>query len=481
MIKAVYSISAAITLASNAFLLSLLFTPEPSAAHLWPKPLYHCHGEQTLRLSSDFVFDLPTNVHPRLAESASRYRRRILKSTFVSPIPPTVFSSPSSSVLSHSSAIHSSAFDLNRIVVQVEDPLAKAPLGPDTDESYRLLIAVDEGELDRPFDIAESHCAAIRSGVILPGLQAYIRAKTIYGAMRAFETFAQLVVNTDAPSPPRGDGDNDDNDQEAFETPTQSNTKTIPNIPIVIHDRPLFQHRGILLDTSRNFLTMATLKRTLDAMAMNKMNVFHWHLIDSHSFPLQLDDAIVPTTNTANLSSDPSNHGDEDNTQPTNNNAAAAQDDENFLPLSHLASKGAYSPSMTYSKHDVSELVAFAQARGIRVIPEIDMPGHAWCWSAAFPEITTCLNGPIQYAAQHPTGQLDPVNPKTYRVLQGVYDQVAPLFPDVWLHGGSDEVNFLCWNASNVVTDYLRAHGRHADTAGFDWVLNTFITRQHEM
>ncbi|KAG0256377.1 hypothetical protein DFQ27_005763 [Actinomortierella ambigua] len=513
MIKTVYSISAAITLASNAFLLSLLFTPQHSAAHLWPKPLYHCQGEQTLRLSKDFEFVLPTNVHPRLAESASRYRRRILKSTFVSPVPPTVSSSSSSpsNVLTRSSskANTSGTYDLRRIDVQVEDALAKAPLGPDTDESYQLLIAADDEEANRPFEISKSHCAAIRNGVILPGLQAHIRAKTIYGAMRAFETFAQLVVNTESASTPEGD-------QSSFGSSTATSLmKIVPNVPIVIHDRPLFQHRGILLDTSRNFLTVSTIKRTLDAMAMNKMNVFHWHLIDSQSFPLKLDDVNVATTS-ANDSDEPSssdtNNPSSDNSDNSDNSDRRrkrdssketkvttpdeedpdrgksdhkdkdrGKDEDEFLPLSQLAAKAAYSPEMTYSKTDVADLVAYALDRGIRVIPEIDLPGHAWAWSTAFPEITACPDGPVHYAAEHPTGQINPVVPKTYRVIQAVYDQVAPLFQDPWFHGGSDEINFRCWNATRIITDYLRRHGHKADTAGFDWILNRFITRQHDM
>lgn len=119
MTTTVYSISAVIMLASSALLLSLLFSPQPCAAHLWPKPLYHCHGDQTLRLSENFEFVLPKNVHRRLTDSASLYRRRILNSTFVSPVP-SLTSTPSS-------------YELRRIFVQVEDALAEAPLGPDTD------------------------------------------------------------------------------------------------------------------------------------------------------------------------------------------------------------------------------------------------------------------------------------------------------------------------------------------------------------
>ncbi|KAG0235147.1 hypothetical protein BGW42_005797 [Actinomortierella wolfii] len=499
MIKGIYSISAAITLASNAFLISLLFTPEPSAGHLWPKPLYHCHGEQTLRLSQDFEFVLPTNVHPRLADSASRYRRRILKSTFVSPVPPSGAASASSSsptlssiknVLTSGSAPHaSSAYELQRIVVDVEDALAEAPLGPDTDESYRLLIAADEEKNRHPFDISKSHCEAIRNGVILPGLQAHIRAKTIYGAMHAFETFSQLVVNTESTTT--------QSSQSTFST-QKTPSKIIPNAPIVIHDRPLFQHRGLLLDTSRNFLTVAAIKRTLDAMVMNKMNVFHWHLIDSQSFPLQLDDTTVrrrPSSNRkmeANTDSNQRHHHHHRQQGIKNKHKrdvnidrdeeVTGNDEDEILPLSQLAAKGAYSAALSYTKLDIADVVSYALDRGIRIIPEIDMPGHAWVWSQAFPEIMVCPDGPIAYAAEQPTGQLNPTSEKTYRVIDAVYAQVAPLFPDQHFHGGSDEINFRCWNSSKIITDYLEEHGHsNTDTASFDWILDHFVTRQHQM
>ncbi|KAG0337869.1 hypothetical protein BG000_004843, partial [Podila horticola] len=439
MTTTVYSISAVIMLSSSALLLSLLFSPQPCAAHLWPKPLYHCHGDQTLRLSENFEFVLPKNVHRRLTDSASLYRRRILNSTFVSPVP-SMTSTPSS-------------YELRRIFVQVEDALAEAPLGPDTDESYRLLIAADDDEASWTFDISKPHCAVIRSGVILPGPQAYIRANTIYGAMHAFETFAQLIVNADS-SGVKGGGQSP--------LAAASPSKSIPNVPVVIHDRPLFPHRGILVDTSRNFLSMATLRRTVDAMAMNKMNVLHWHLIDSHSFPLELDDA-------------------KSNWKSGENDDFEGENDEEELPLSQLTANGAYSSDMVYHKDDITSLVTYALDRGIRIIPEVDMPGHAWVWSTAFPEITTCLNGPISFAAEQPTGQLNPVMSKTYRIVDAIYEQVIPLFVDTQLHSGGDEIKFKCWNSTKAITDYLDKHDKKADAAGFNWILNNFVTQQHKM
>ncbi|KAG0020940.1 hypothetical protein BGZ81_009134, partial [Podila clonocystis] len=275
-----------------------------------------------------------------------------------------------------------------------------------------------------------------------------------YGAMHAFETFAQLVINSDSNGVKGGH-------QSPLAAAPPS--KFIPNVPIVIHDRPLFPHRGILVDTSRNFLSVATLRRTIDAMAMNKMNVLHWHLIDSHSFPLELDDAKSSWNSGENDDFDGESDKDEE------------------LPLSQLTANGAYSSDMVYYKDDIMNLVTYALDRGVRIIPEVDMPGHAWVWSTAFPEITTCLNGPISFAAEQPSGQLNPVMGKTYRIVDAIYEQVTPLFVDTQLHGGADEIKFKCWNSTKVITNYLGKHDKKADAAGFDWILNNFVTQQHKM
>lgn len=101
-----------------------------------------------------------------------------------------------------------------------------------------------------------------------------------------------------------------------------------------IFDKPLFGHRGLLLDTSRNFYPVRDLKRTIGAMAMNKLNVFHWHITDSQSFPI-----LLPS-------------------------------------LPEIAEKGAYSSDMIYSVKDVKSVVRFAMRRGVRVVPEFDAPGR---------------------------------------------------------------------------------------------------------
>lgn len=106
-------------------------------------------------------------------------------------------------------------------------------------------------------------------------------------------------------------------------------------VGISIQDSPLFGHRGVLLDTSRNYYGVDDIMRTIKAMSANKLNVFHWHIIDSQSFPL-----VLP--------SEPS-----------------------------LAAEGSYGPDMVYTPEDVSKIVQYGFEHGVRVLPEIDTPGES--------------------------------------------------------------------------------------------------------
>ncbi|KAF9124214.1 hypothetical protein BGW39_008386 [Mortierella sp. 14UC] len=161
---------------------------------------------------------------------------------------------------------------LKALVVDVEDQTGLTALGLGVDESYRLLIAYEE-DPDSDFELDPQVCKQIAKESFGPGFKGTLKAKTIYGALHGLETFAQLVTKNNNPH----DG---------------TTTREIAQTPLLIHARPLFPHRGVLLDTSRNFLSMVSLYRTIDAMAMNKFNVFHWHIVDSPSFPIALDDQV---------------------------------------------------------------------------------------------------------------------------------------------------------------------------------------------
>ncbi|ORX70003.1 glycoside hydrolase family 20 protein [Linderina pennispora] len=223
---------------------------------------------------------------------------------------------------------------------------------------------------------------------------ASLKAKTPFGALRGLETFSQLVV-------------------------ANGQSRAIQKTPLHIEDRPFFPHRGILFDTSRNFYSVESILRTLDAMSYNKMNVFHWHIVDAQSWPV------------------------ESKTFP------------------ELQKKGAYAADMTYSYADVKRIIQYAKERGIRVIPEFDVPGHTYIVGEVFPELMSCMNMQPnwdQYAAEPPSGQLNIAKPETVEFTNKLFKEYTELFTDNVFHLGGDEVNRKCWNEDPDVQKYLAAH-----------------------
>ncbi|KAF8403969.1 hypothetical protein HHK36_012079 [Tetracentron sinense] len=227
---------------------------------------------------------------------------------------------------------------------------------------------------------------------------ANLTAGTVWGAMRGLETFSQLIWG----------------DQLRVAS------------GLYVLDSPIFGHRGVLLDTSRNYYGVEDILRTIEAMSSNKLNVFHWHITDSHSFPL-----VLPS-------------------EP------------------ELAQKGSYGPEMQYSPADVRRIVEFGFEHGVRVLPEIDAPGHTGSWAKAHPEIVACANmfwwptgteWADRFASEPGTGHLNPLIPKTYQVLRNVIGDVATLFPEPFYHSGADEINPGCWKADPTIQTFLSNGG----------------------
>lgn len=147
------------------------------------------------------------------------------------------------------------------------------------------------------------------------------------------------------------------------------------------------------------------------------MNVLHWHIVDSYSFPLQLDS------------------------------------------YPQLSQAGSWDPTAVYTRQQIQFLVEYARQRGVRVIPEIDIPGHAYSWGLAFPQLTvscpstlTADIGPINVVP------LDPTQEFTYTVVEAVINEVTQLFPDAYIHVGGDELQLECWNSSQAIQDYIQSH-----------------------
>ena len=199
------------------------------------------------------------------------------------------------------------------------------------------------------------------------------------------------------------------------------NSSTSYYFPIVeISDTPRFTWRGLMIDAARNFQPVAVIKRNLDAMAAVKMNVFHWHLADDQGWRIEL---------------------------------------KNHPKLTNLASDGNY-----YTQEEIKSIVKYADNRGILIVPEIDVPGHASALLTAYPEIGSKVgDGKVSYEVQRNSGifnaTLDPSNPKTYEILNSIFDEVCPLFPGSYFHIGGDENNGKEWNANPVIQQFMKENG----------------------
>ncbi len=182
-----------------------------------------------------------------------------------------------------------------------------------------------------------------------------------------------------------------------------------------IHDNPRFPWRGLSLDVSRHFIPVEGIKRTIDGMAAVKLNVLHWHLSDDQGFRVE---------------------------------------SKRYPKLQQLGSDGLY-----YTQAEIRDVVAYARDRGIRIVPEFDVPGHSTSWLAAY---TNLASKPGQYQIVHdksdPTGVIDPTRESTYSFLDGLFAEMSKLFPDEYFHIGGDEVSAREWNSQPKIRAFMKQH-----------------------
>lgn len=254
---------------------------------------------------------------------------------------------------------------------------------PEEDESYRLE-------------------ATPAGGVIV--------APTVVGALRALATLEQLVSA----------------DAAGFYLPA-----------VTIADRPRFPWRGLLLDAGRHFMPPEVVRRTLDGMALVKLNVLHWHLSEDQGFRVE---------------------------------------SRRYPRLHRLGSD-----SLFYTQEEIHAVVAYARDRGIRVIPEFDMPGHTTSWFVGYPEHASA---PGPYEIERRFGvfdaAFDPTREETYEFIDGFVAEMVRLFPDPYWHIGGDEVTGKHWNQNPRILRFKRARrvrDNHALQAYFTQRLSRILTK----
>lgn len=188
-----------------------------------------------------------------------------------------------------------------------------------------------------------------------------------------------------------------------------------------ITDKPQFPWRGIMFDVSRHFFTKEEVMKLIDQMAEYKMNVFHWHLSDDQGWRLEIKSLPKLTEKGAWRAE---RVGDWWSRQPQQEGEATTY--------------GGY-----YTQEDVKEVLAYAKERYIRVIPEIDVPGHSLAALVAYPELS-CMNAPKTinvgnkfYGEDENTLCIG--KESTFEWLDKVFTEVAALFPDEYIHIGGDE------------------------------------------
>jgi hexosaminidase len=211
---------------------------------------------------------------------------------------------------------------------------------------------------------------------------------------------------------------------------------------VIIKDQPRFPWRGTMIDVSRHFIPIDVLKRNLDGMAAVKLNVLHWHLSDDQGF--RVESKVFPK-------------------------------------LTGMGSDG-----MFYTQEEIRDLIAYAHDRGIRVMPEFDIPGHSRSWFLGYPELSSG-SGPYTLERGGP-GYIDPVmdptRESTYKFLEKFIAEMVKLFPDAYFHIGGDEVNGKQWDANPKIQEFIHAHGMKNNQdlqAYFNQRLQKILAKNHKI
>jgi len=210
-------------------------------------------------------------------------------------------------------------------------------------------------------------------------------------------------------------------------------------IPCVrIEDWPRFKWRGILFDVSRHFFSKSEVETLLDAMALHKLNTFHWHLTDDHGWRIEIKKYPKLTRIGA--------------WRPSAGFGFDPKASDKYGP------DGRYGGF--YTQDDIRDVVKYAAARHITIVPEIEMPGHSTAALAAYPQYS-CTGGPFEplMTAGIFNGIYDPSKEETFQFLGDVLKEVGQLFPGKYIHVGGDEVPKDTWKTNAACQALMKREG----------------------
>jgi len=329
--------------------------PNDNRVNIWPQPTTIEQSNTAIAVLRDWITFSINTVHAETtieAEILSDAYKRFKEITFYESIPTTL------KILCSASVICVQKLDVN--IKSTEKTLTHTFA---SDESYTLVVDTTD---------------TIR-----------IEANTVWGALHGLETLSQMIQ------------------VDVIDGVRLYSLKGF-QVPLKIFDSPRFKWRGLLVDTSRHYLSVAKMRHIIDSLTYIKMNVLHWHIVDADSFP-----AVIPQ-----------------------------------VPE---LSKGAWAQAATYSPEDVTSLVDYAFRRGVRVVFEFDMPGHTVAWGVGRPNIMAKCPG--KESIMNPTVE------ETYQVIDGVFAYVKNISKDAYVHIGGDEIASDCWKADAQIQQWMKDKG----------------------
>jgi hexosaminidase len=272
----------------------------------------------------------------------------------------------------------------------------------DMDESYELVVEPVGGHYNDTRPTSSGQEQTFNGRIV---------ARSSWGLLRGLETLSQLIFNIEPSSGRFGIG------------------------LVSIKDAPRFKHRGFMLDTARHYISLERIFEILDAMAADKLNVFHWHLVDDQSFPFQ--SAVFP----------------------------------------QLSKLNSFRPELIYTPKDVQLVIMYAALRGIRVLPELDTPGHTY----ALRHIPNLLTECFDTKTGQPNGDfgpVDPTQPSAYAAVNKLLHEFAQVFADSHFHAGGDEVEFDCWRSNERVNNWMKANNM---SDNYEALTNYYMRQLHKL